>query len=131
VSLPQLVAAPDWSFLTLAVTVVLALCLLTFSAGWLLARFLGGGPGQQAALMFGLGMNNNGAGLVLASVALAHLPGVMLPLILCTLVQHVVAGAANHLTNGAAPTEPMPPPGPLPVRVKPQAMQGVAARGGC
>jgi BASS family bile acid:Na+ symporter len=116
-SLPQVVAAPDWGFLTLALAVVLALCVLTFSAGWLLARSLGGGPGQQAALMFGLGMNNNGTGLVLASVALAHLPGVVLPLILSTLMQHVVAGAASHLTSRPAPAaEPLEPRRPLPLR---------------
>ena len=42
--------------------------------------------------MFGLGMNNNGAGLVLASMALAHHPQVLLPIILYNLVQHLVAG---------------------------------------
>jgi BASS family bile acid:Na+ symporter len=103
VSLPRVVAQPDWDFLTLAQAVVLAMCVLTFVSGWLLARALGGSRDQRTALMFGLGMNNNGAGLVLASVALANLPGVMLPLILYTLVQHVVAGAANYLTTHSSP----------------------------
>jgi hypothetical protein len=52
--------------------------------------------------MFGLGMNNNGMGLVLASVALAHLPGVMLPALLYTLVQHVVAGVVTVLNRRLA-----------------------------
>jgi BASS family bile acid:Na+ symporter len=103
VSLPRVVAQPDWDFLALALVVVLTLCVLTFAAGWTLARVLGGTQDQRTALMFGLGMNNNGAGLVLASVALANLPGVMLPLILYTLVQHVVAGAANYLTTRQRP----------------------------
>jgi BASS family bile acid:Na+ symporter len=43
--------------------------------------------------MFGLGMNNNGTGLVLASVALADHPRVLLPIIVYNLVQHLLAGA--------------------------------------
>ena len=53
--------------------------------------------------MFGLGLNNNGAGLVLASVVLARLPEVMLIVFLYTVIQHVVAGVVNHLTRREAP----------------------------
>jgi BASS family bile acid:Na+ symporter len=42
-------------------------------------------------------MNNNGTGLVLASVALADHPRVMLPIILYNLVQHLVAGSVAYL----------------------------------
>ena len=45
--------------------------------------------------MFGLGMNNNGTGLVLASLTLAAHPAVMLPIIFYNLVQHVVAGIVD------------------------------------
>jgi hypothetical protein len=48
--------------------------------------------------MFGLGLNNNGTGLVLASLALADHPKVMIPVILYNLVQHVFAGYV-HLTK--------------------------------
>jgi predicted Na+-dependent transporter len=41
--------------------------------------------------MFGLGMNNNGTGLVLASATLADHPLVMLPIIFYNLVQHLMA----------------------------------------
>jgi hypothetical protein len=51
--------------------------------------------GAQASLMFGLGMNNNGTGLVLASMALADYPRVMLPIIFYNLIQHLVAGSAD------------------------------------
>jgi BASS family bile acid:Na+ symporter len=37
---------------------------------------------DSTALMYGLGMNNNGTGLVLASLALAAYPRVMVPIIL-------------------------------------------------
>ena len=45
--------------------------------------------------MFGLGMNNNGTGLVLASMALTEHPQVMVPIIFYNLVQHVVAGGVD------------------------------------
>ena len=47
--------------------------------------------------MFGLGMNNNGTGLVLASMALADHPQVLLPIIFYNLVQHLVAGMVDYL----------------------------------
>jgi bile acid:Na+ symporter, BASS family len=43
--------------------------------------------------MFGLGMNNNGTGLVLASLALPSYPNVMVPIIFYNLIQHIVAGS--------------------------------------
>jgi BASS family bile acid:Na+ symporter len=43
-------------------------------------------------------MNNNGTGLVLASLALASYPRVMIPIIFYNIVQHLVAGAVHHMT---------------------------------
>jgi BASS family bile acid:Na+ symporter len=108
VSLPQAVADPDWDFLAATLLIVAGLCGLTFGAGWLLARLLRAGPAQRTALMFGLGMNNNGTGLVLAGTALAAHPRVMLPLIFYNLVQHLAAGAVD----AALPRRP-DAPGPL------------------
>jgi bile acid:Na+ symporter, BASS family len=101
VSLPEAVADPDWDFLGMTLAAALGLCVAAFAAGWGLGRLLGAGAGQRAALTFGLGMNNNGAGLVLASVALGAYPRVMLPLLFYNLVQHVVAGAAAALLGRA------------------------------
>jgi predicted Na+-dependent transporter len=70
------------------------------TSGWWVARLLKADRTQQTALIFGLGMNNNGTGLVLASAALADHPRVMLPLIIYNLVQHLAAGAAAYLLNG-------------------------------
>jgi BASS family bile acid:Na+ symporter len=95
VSLPQAVAQPDLDFLAVMLGIVAGLCIVAFAAGWAIARLLGTGRDQQVALMFGLGMNNNGTGLVLASMALADHPRVMLPIIFYNLVQHLVAGATN------------------------------------
>jgi BASS family bile acid:Na+ symporter len=93
-SLPQAVANPDWDFLFVILAIVLSLCVITFTVGWWLARLLKADLPQRTSLMFGLGMNNNGTGLVLASLALADHPRVLLPIIFYNLVQHLVAGAA-------------------------------------
>jgi bile acid:Na+ symporter, BASS family len=97
VSLPQTVADPDWDFLAAMLVIVVGLCAATFTAGAWIGRALKADSAQRAALMFGLGMNNNGTGLVLASAALAAHPRVMLPIIFYTLVQHLVAAVADGL----------------------------------
>ena len=97
VSLPQAVAHPDADFLVVTLIIVAGLCATTFTAGWGIARVFGAPHEQRTALMFGLGMNNNGTGLVMASLALAQYPRVMLPIILYNLTQHLIAGAADRL----------------------------------
>jgi BASS family bile acid:Na+ symporter len=97
VSLPQAVVRPDLDFLIVTMGIVVTLCVLAFAAGWLVSWLLKATPAQQTSLMFGLGMNNNGTGLVLASMALADHPRVMLPIIIYNLVQHVIAGIVDRL----------------------------------
>jgi BASS family bile acid:Na+ symporter len=111
VSLPQAVAEPDPDFLVLTLGTVVVLCALAFTAGWLISRFLKATPSQRTALMFGLGMNNNGTGLVLASMSLADHPRVMLPIIFYNLVQHLIAGIVDRLVcRRAAQGTPAPEP---------------------
>jgi BASS family bile acid:Na+ symporter len=102
ISLPQAIADPDLDFLAVTLGIVAALCVLAFAVGWVTARVFGAGREQRIALMFALGMNNNGTGLVLASMALADHPRVMLPIIFYNMVQHLVAGAAISLINRPA-----------------------------
>ncbi|HEY7424772.1 MAG TPA: bile acid:sodium symporter [Gemmataceae bacterium] len=120
VSLPQAVANPDWDFLAVILAIVVGLCLLAFTAGGLLGWLFRAEPAQRISLMFGLGMNNNGTGLVLATVALANYPQVMLPIIFYNLVQHLAAGSVDFLlcrrgANGTEfktiPSVPVPPAG--------------------
>jgi len=99
VSLPQVVADPDWDFLGAILLIVVSLCVTAFTSGWLVAWLLKANRGQAAALMFGLGMNNNGTGLVLASMALAGHPRVLLPIICYNLVQHLVAGGVDRVLS--------------------------------
>jgi BASS family bile acid:Na+ symporter len=97
VALPQAAAAQDWDFLAVTLLIVAGLCFLAFASGLLIARLLKANSAQQTALMFGLGMNNNGTGLVLASMALADHPSVLLPIICYNLVQHLVAGGVDSI----------------------------------
>ena len=97
VSLPAAVACPDWDFLGLIVVAVAGMCGTAFAAGGLLGWLWRAEPGQRSALIFGLGMANNGTGLVLAGLALAEHPRVLLPVIVCNLLQHLLAAAVHGL----------------------------------
>lgn len=93
--LPEVVSAPDRDFLFIVAAVVALLCIAGFGGGLLVARLMKANRSETASLMFGLGMNNNGSGLVLASVALADHPRVMLPIIFYNLVQHLFASTVD------------------------------------
>jgi BASS family bile acid:Na+ symporter len=95
ISLPQTVADPDLDFLVVTLAITLGLCVATFAAGWLIGWRGKFDSSEQISLTLGLGMNNNGTGLVLASMALADHPRVLLPIIFYNLVQHLVAGITN------------------------------------
>ena len=101
--LPMALGQPDWDFLAAILALVGGLCVTMFATGYALSRFLGTGREQGAALMFGLGMNNNGTGLVLASVAFASTPIVLLPIIASNLTQHLVAGCVEALLRRSRP----------------------------
>jgi BASS family bile acid:Na+ symporter len=96
VAMPEVVSRPDWDFFALVLVVVAVLCLAAFAAGWGLGRLLQVGQAQRRSLMFGLGMNNNGTGMVLACASLAGLPEATLPVLVYNLVQHLVAGAVHR-----------------------------------
>jgi BASS family bile acid:Na+ symporter len=94
-SLPQAFAKPDVDYLLFVYGITVLLCLAAFGAGWLISRWLKTDKADQAALMFSLGMNNNGTGLVLAGATLSDHPAVLLPMIFYTLVQQVIAGLVD------------------------------------
>jgi bile acid:Na+ symporter, BASS family len=101
-ALPQVVANLDLSFLAVTLGVVTGLCVTAFTAGWGIARLLRADPGQQKALVFGLGMTNNSVAQVLASATLVSHPLVIVPILTHTLVQQLVAGAADLVLSRAA-----------------------------
>jgi bile acid:Na+ symporter, BASS family len=90
-TLPTVVAHPDMDFLVLILVITVALCLVAFMSGYLLGRVLGTDRNGTISLLFGLGMNNNGSALVLASMAMVDHPLIMLPIIFYNLAQHLVA----------------------------------------
>lgn len=106
-ALPRVMSAPDWDFLAAVLALVAGLCVLAFAAGWAVARWAGADGAQRASLVFGLGMNNNGTGLVLAAGLSGH-PEVVLPVIVYNLVQHLAAGVAGRILarqRATGPTE--------------------------
>jgi BASS family bile acid:Na+ symporter len=116
VALPQVVADPDWDYLALVGASASGLCLTAFAAGWALAIGLRAGEADGRALVFGLGMSNNGTGLVMAVAALGSLPWAVVPVLAYNLVQHVVAAgvartvdrrvAGGHAHSGLTPSLP-------------------------
>jgi BASS family bile acid:Na+ symporter len=98
-SLPNVVAHPDLDFLAAILAIVGGLCLVMFAAGYGLARAFDATRADTASMMFGLGMNNNGTALVLASTALAEHPQVMLPVISYNLVQHFAASLVDRAVS--------------------------------
>jgi BASS family bile acid:Na+ symporter len=109
VSLPNALAEHDWDLLSVILVIVVGMCVLAFTAGWLISRLLRVDLPQRISLMFGLGMNNNGTGLVLATMALPQYPRVMLPIILYNLVQHLVAGSVDFLLFRRTPEDSQNP----------------------
>ncbi len=93
--LPSVVADPDWDFLALIAVTAGAMCVAAFTSGFVAARSVRAEPAQRAALVFGVGMANNGAGLGLAAGALAGCPLALLPVVAVNLIQHLVAGWAD------------------------------------
>jgi BASS family bile acid:Na+ symporter len=96
-ALPQIFERPDWDFIALTLAITIAMCGGAFSAGWASARALRAASAERVSLTYGVGMNNNGTGLVLASSALADHPLVLLPIIFYNLVQQVAAGVLDIL----------------------------------
>jgi BASS family bile acid:Na+ symporter len=96
VALPEVVRNPDWDYLAVMLLSVVAMCGTGFAAGAVIGVAARADRPSRASLMFGLGMTNNGTGLVVAAGALAHIPMVMLPIIFYNLVQHVIAGGVGR-----------------------------------
>ncbi|MDY3563142.1 CHASE3 domain-containing protein [Gemmata sp. JC673] len=95
-------ASPD--FLAAMLGVAVSFCGVAFAAGWLVGRLTGATPGERTALLFGLGMSNNGSGLALAATALAGRPQVLLLVAGYNLVQHLVAGGVDAARKRLPPT---------------------------
>jgi BASS family bile acid:Na+ symporter len=127
--LPAMLDRPRWEFLGFVQMLVSGLCIAMFAAGYALARVLRTDRAQRAALLFGLGMNNNGTGLVLASVALASEPIAMLPIIAYNLTQHLVAGCVDAMLRRPDDRDDEDSDAPLLDRCDPEIPMMLIARG--
>ncbi|MDX1918925.1 MAG: bile acid:sodium symporter [Candidatus Caenarcaniphilales bacterium] len=96
IALPQAFKPFEWEFFLLIMIITTSLCLITFFIGWLVPQILKSSKADQASMMFALGMNNNGTGLVLASMQLAQFPLVMLPIVIYNLIQQIIAGLVDR-----------------------------------
>jgi BASS family bile acid:Na+ symporter len=100
-ALPIVLAHPDWDFIGLALSITATMCLGAFASGSAIARGWRANPADRIALTYGVGMNNNGTGLVLASSALADHPLVLPPILFYNLVQQIVAGVVDAMHRRA------------------------------
>ncbi len=121
VALPRVIAAPDIDLLMLVLAVTACLCGLAFLAGHLVGRAVKASDPERVSLMFGLGMNNNGSGLVLAATALWDHPNVVLTIVAYNIVQQIAAGIFDHLhwRRGPEPVESPPAEWPTPGHAEP------------
>ena len=99
VSLPQIITDHDLDFLAVTLGITTGLCLTAFASGYGLSCLFKVDQAERISLIYGLGMNNNGTGLILASLALASYPRVMVPIICYNLVQHLVAGTVHEVAG--------------------------------
>jgi BASS family bile acid:Na+ symporter len=98
-SLPASFHRPSWGFLGLAALLCVLLCTLIFVSGGVLGRWLGLDRSRRVALCYGMGMRNNGAGLVLAGSVFRGSPEIMLPVIFYNIVQHAAAAVVARLVR--------------------------------
>jgi len=93
------VADRDFDFLSVTLGITTGLCITAFASGYGLSLLFKVDQADRVSLMYGLGMNNNGTGLVLASLVLGSYPRVMVTIILYNVVQHLVAGGVHQVTG--------------------------------
>jgi BASS family bile acid:Na+ symporter len=107
VAFPRVIAHPDPARLGAIVGTVVLLSIASFAAGWWMPSLFGRGADKplRVSTMFGVGMNNNGAGLVLASIALPFAPDVLVFVLLYNLAQHLAAGLCQAVLCRSAPRE--------------------------
>ncbi len=94
--LPQVFHEHDLDLIAVICLITFALSATCFASGWWVAKLLKLNKADMASLMFSLGMSNNGTGLVLASLALPQHSAAMLPLIVCILMQQIIAALVDR-----------------------------------
>lgn len=102
-ALPQLLANGHLVPLLAAGAAGAVLVAATYAGGGLIARATGATPEAGLALGFAVGMSNTGLAGTLANEAFADPAVILYPIVLCTLVQHVIAAVIDALRRQAHP----------------------------
>ncbi|MCA9263313.1 MAG: bile acid:sodium symporter [Planctomycetales bacterium] len=97
ICLPKTLAKPDFDFIFPVLAISTLLCAVSFACAFGLAKMVRAERANGISLLFGIGMRNTSAGLVLASIMLERLPQVLLPIIFYSLLQNVVAAVTSNL----------------------------------
>lgn len=106
-ALPRLFEAGGFVSLAWAAAGGATLVLVSYAAGGFVAQVLRAGKPARTALSYAVGMSNTGIAGTLAISAFPDRPEVLYPVVMCTLLQHVVAALIDARTcgrNGVAPT---------------------------
>jgi BASS family bile acid:Na+ symporter len=88
-----------------------------YAAGEVAGRLVSASPAQGRALSYAVGMSNTGLASTLVAAAFPGRPATLYPIVLCTLLQHVVAALMHERARTAGATaavsrsaaEPEPP----------------------
>ncbi|MEQ8848056.1 bile acid:sodium symporter [Botrimarina sp.] len=97
VSLPRVLAEPDWPLLATAVAAALSLPIACATPAARLATWAGLARAGRIAWVYSLGMKNTGLALGLIGATMGDQPVAVLAILAVTLMQHGVAGAAHAL----------------------------------
>lgn len=76
---------------------------LCYAAGDAICRLAAVSPAQGRALAYAVGMSNTGLAATLAAAAFPGRPATLYPIVLCTLLQHVVAAIMHERGRSAGP----------------------------
>jgi BASS family bile acid:Na+ symporter len=106
-ALPGLFEAGGFVSLAWAAAGAAALVLVSYAVGGFVAQVLRAGKPARTALSYAVGMSNTGIAGTLAISAFPERPDVLYPVVMCTLLQHVVAALLDSRSSsqiGGAPT---------------------------
>lgn len=105
--LPQLLANSHLLPLLAAAAAAVVLVAATYATGGLVARSTGATPQAGLAIGYAVGMSNTGLAGTLANEAFADPAVILYPIVLCTLMQHVMAAVID--ARQGRPVDPAQP----------------------
>lgn len=124
-SLPSVLERGGAATLAWAACGAVALVPLCYGVGAATARLRGAPPAQAVALAYAVGMSNTGLAGTLAAAAFPGRPATLYPIVVCTLLQHIVAALVHErvraVADGLTPRAAAPAPRGTSHAVRPNA----------